>query len=129
MLAGVLAALVYGFAPDLPARMARAAFTAIAFDAPKPPPPAKPEFVRAVSVQKSLSNPNVIISMIDGKPYRTLRRHLSTHGLSPEQYRERYGLKADYPMVAPNYAEKRRDLAKKIGLGRKPGAKRGGKAW
>ena len=77
----------------------------------------------AVTVRKSLSSPDHIISLIDGKPYKTLRRHLSGHGLTPEQYRERYNLKADYPMVAPAYAETRRDLAKKIGLGRKPGQK------
>ena len=77
----------------------------------------------AVTARKSLSNPDHIISMIDGKSYKTLRRHLSTHGLTPEQYRERYSLKADYPMVAANYSESRRAMAKKIGLGRKPGQK------
>ena len=79
----------------------------------------------AVSVRKSLSSPDHIISLIDGKPYKTLRRHLSRHGLTAEQYRERFGLKADYPMVAPAYAETRRDLAKKIGLGRKSGRTKG----
>jgi predicted transcriptional regulator len=82
-----------------------------------------PKHEPAVTVRKSLSSPDHIISLIDGKPYKTLRRHLSRHGLTPEQYRERYNLKADYPMVAPAYAETRRDLAKKIGLGRKPGQK------
>ena len=53
--------------------------------------------------------------------YKTLRRHLSGHGLTPEQYRERYNLKPDYPMVAEAYSEARRAMAKKIGLGRKPG--------
>ena len=81
------------------------------------------EFTPAVSVRKSLGNPAHIISMIDGKPYKTLRRHLSTNGLTPEQYRERYNLKADYPMVAPNYSESRRAMAHKIGLGRKAGEK------
>ena len=61
--------------------------------------------------------------MIDGKPYNTLRRHLATNGLTPEQYRERYNLKADYPMVSETYSESRRAMAKKIGLGRKPGTK------
>ncbi len=74
----------------------------------------------AVSVRKSLASPDHIISMIDGKPYRTLRRHLSGHGLTPEDYRKRYGLKDDYPMVAPSYSESRRAMAKTIGLGRKP---------
>jgi len=59
------------------------------------------------------------LSLIDGKPYKALKRHLRNHGLTPAEYRERFGLKADYPMVAPGYAEKRRDLAKAIGLGRK----------
>lgn len=81
------------------------------------------EYTPAVSARRSLSSKDHIISMIDGKPYKTLKRHLSTHGLTPVQYRERYGLKSDYPMVAENYAEMRRGLAKKIGLGRKPGTK------
>jgi predicted transcriptional regulator len=57
---------------------------------------------------------------VDGKPYKSLRRHLSKHGLTPDDYRRRYGLKADYPMVAPAYADQRREMAKKIGLGRQP---------
>ena len=79
------------------------------------------EFTPAVSVRKSLASKDHIISLIDGKPYKTLRRHLSTHGLTAEQYRERYNLKADYPMVAESYSLVRREMAKKIGLGRKPG--------
>ena len=79
------------------------------------------EYTPAVTARKSLANPDVIISMIDGKPYKTLRRHLSTNGMTPAEYRERYGLKADYPMVAATYSESRRAMAKKIGLGRKPG--------
>ena len=78
----------------------------------------------AVSVRKSLASKDHIISMIDGKPYKTLRRHLSSQGLTPEQYRDRYNLKSDYPMVAENYSTHRREMAKKIGLGRKPGEKR-----
>lgn len=81
------------------------------------------EYVPAVTPRRSLASPDHIISLIDGKPYKTLKRHLSGHGLTPAEYRERYGLKSDYPMVAANYAEMRRGLAKKIGLGRKPGAK------
>jgi predicted transcriptional regulator len=73
----------------------------------------------AVTVRKSLSSADHIISLIDGKPYKTLRRHLSGYGLTPEQYRERYNLKPDYPMVAPSYAEARRAMAKRIGLGSK----------
>jgi predicted transcriptional regulator len=80
---------------------------------------AKPEYTPAVSARKSLASRDHIISLVDGKPYKTLRRHLATHGLTPDQYRERYGLKADYPMVAPSYSETRKALAQKIGLGRK----------
>jgi predicted transcriptional regulator len=85
-------------------------------------PPAPVEKAEpAVTARKSLSSPDHIISMLDGKKYKTLRRHLSTNGLTPEQYRERFNLKADYPMVAASYSEARRAMAKKIGLGRKPG--------
>ena len=79
------------------------------------------EYTPAVSVRKSLASKDHIISMIDGKPYKTLRRHLATNGLTPDEYRARYGLKPDYPMVAETYSESRRAMAKKIGLGRKPG--------
>lgn len=72
-----------------------------------------------VSVRKSIADPNHIISMIDGKPYKMLRRHLSKQGHTPESYREAYGLPRDYPMVAPSYAAQRSELAKTIGLGRK----------
>lgn len=81
------------------------------------------DYTPAVSVRKSLASKDHIVSMIDGKPYKTLRRHLATHGMTPEEYRERYNLKADYPMVAESYSESRRAMAKKIGLGRKPGVK------
>lgn len=83
------------------------------------------DYTPAVSVRKSLASKDYLISLIDGKPYKTLRRHLAGHGLSPDEYRQRYGLKPDYPMVAENYSQARRDMAKKIGLGRKPGARRG----
>jgi predicted transcriptional regulator len=58
--------------------------------------------------------------MVDGKPYKMLRRHIAQHGYTPESYREAFSLARDYPMVASNYAEQRRALAHKIGLGRKP---------
>lgn len=76
----------------------------------------------AVTVRKSLASPEQIISLIDGKPYRMLKRHLATHGLTPDEYRTRYGLPASYPMIAPAYAAMRSEMAKKIGLGRKPKA-------
>lgn len=90
-----------------------------------PKEPAAPEFVPAVSVRKSLASRDHIISMIDGKPYALLKRHLKTNGLTPDEYRARYNLPADYPMVAPAYSEKRVELAKSIGLGSRG---RGGKA-
>jgi predicted transcriptional regulator len=79
--------------------------------------PEKP--TAAVTARKSLADPNVLISMIDGKPYSSLKRHVTGHGYTPESYREAFGLKPDYPMVAPGYSERRRDIAKKLGLGRK----------
>ena len=82
--------------------------------------PSKPQ--GAVTARKSLSNQDHTISMIDGKPYKTLRRHITRHGHTPESYRETYGLAKDYPMVAPAYAEMRRNIAQKIGLGQKRSA-------
>jgi predicted transcriptional regulator len=70
---------------------------------------------------RKLVHPDGIVSFIDGKTYKTLKRHLTSHGLDPRSYRDRYGLPADYPMVAPSYAERRSALAKAIGLGQ-PGA-------
>ncbi|MEI9850124.1 MAG: MucR family transcriptional regulator [Sphingomonas sp.] len=81
--------------------------------------PAEEEFTPAVTVRKSLASKDHIISLIDGKPYKTLKRHLSGHGLTPEQYRQRYNLKPDYPMVAESYSAARRAMAHKIGLGSK----------
>ena len=84
---------------------------------------AKPE--PAVSVRSSVKADH-IVCLECGQKMKMLKRHLSTdHGLSPEDYKARFGLAADYPLVAPDYAEKRRELAKKIGLGRKPGQRRG----
>ncbi|MEY4953638.1 MAG: hypothetical protein RL299_2062 [Pseudomonadota bacterium] len=81
----------------------------------------------AVSIRASIK-PDYIVCLEDGKKLKMLKRHLMTHySMTPDQYRARWNLPADYPMVAPNYAEKRRELAKKIGLGRKPGVKRGRK--
>ncbi len=79
----------------------------------------------AVSIRSSIK-PDYIVCLEDGKKMKMLKRHLMTaYNMTPDQYRERWGLPSDYPMVAPNYAEKRRELAKKIGLGRKPGQRRG----
>ena len=81
----------------------------------------------AVSIRSSVK-PDHIVCLEDGKKLKMLKRHLMTHyNMTPDQYRARWGLAADYPMVAPNYAERRRELAKSIGLGRKPGVRRGRK--
>ena len=80
-----------------------------------PLPEAKP----AVTVRKSVT-PDYLICLEDGKKFKSLKRHLRTHfNLTPEQYREKWGLPADYPMVAPNYATSRSKLAKNMGLGHK----------
>lgn len=94
--------------------------------APSEPPAEEPEptYEPAVSVRKSLSSRDRIISLIDGKPYMSLARHLKMHNLTPDQYRQRYGLKPDYPMVAPAYSEARRAMAMKIGLGGRAAAAR-----
>ena len=82
--------------------------------APEPQPePLKP----AVPVKKSVT-PDYIVCLEDGKKFKSLKRHLRTqYNVTPEEYREKWGLPPDYPMVAPNYAQARADLAKKMGLG------------
>ena len=90
-------------------------------DAPEPVDE-RPE--PAVSIRASVK-PDYIVCLEDGKKLKMLKRYLRTnYDMTPEEYRARWNLPADYPMVAPNYAAKRRELAKKIGLGRKPGARR-----
>ena len=80
-----------------------------------------------VSIRSSIK-PDYIVCLEDGKKLKMLKRHLMTHyNMTPEQYRQKWGLSADYPMVAPNYAEQRRTLAKSIGLGTKRRRTRGGK--
>jgi predicted transcriptional regulator len=84
----------------------------------------KAELVPAVSVRKSVT-PDSIICLEDGKKFKSLKRHLrTTYDMTPEQYRAKWNLPADYPMVAPNYAKARSELAKTMGLGqqRKKGA-------
>ncbi|CAA2160724.1 Transcriptional regulatory protein ros [Methylobacterium brachiatum] len=84
---------------------------ALAADVEKPSP---------AEIRKSI-RPDGLVSFIDGRSYKTLKRHLTSHGLDPRGYRDRYGLPADYAMVAASYAAQRSALAKSIGLGR-PGA-------
>ena len=86
-------------------------------------PEARPD--PAVSIRSSIKRDHVVC-LEDGKKMKMLKRHLMTdHGLTPDEYRARWGLASHYPMVAPDYADTRRELAKKIGLGRKPGQRRG----
>ena len=74
------------------------------------------ELPSAAQIRRSVTD-EALTSFIDGNSYKTLKRHLAAHGLTPEQYRSQYGLPADYPMVAPGYAAHRSALAKAIGLG------------
>ena len=76
----------------------------------------KEELHPPVPIKKSIT-PDFLISLEDGKRYKSLKRHLTGRGLTPEQYREKWGLPRDYPMVAPNYAKQRSELAKSLGLG------------
>ena len=82
--------------------------------APPAPEPEKP--TPPVPVRNTVT-PDHIISLEDGKPYQSLKRHLTTRGLSPDQYRQKWGLPHDYPMVAASYAAQRSELAKSLGLG------------
>jgi predicted transcriptional regulator len=89
--------------------------TALAGDEPAPT-----ELTPAVPIKKSVTD-DYIICLEDGRKLKMLKRHLMVaYGVTPEQYRAKWGLKSDYPMVAPAYARKRQELAIKIGLGRKP---------
>lgn len=76
----------------------------------------------AVTLRKSLASPDHILSMIDGKPYRTLKKHIGRHGMTPKTYRETFNLPDSYPMVAPAYSAQRSAMAKNLGLGRKSAA-------
>lgn len=83
--------------------------------------------IPAVPIRRSVT-PDYIICLEDGRKLKMLKRHLrSTFDMTPEEYRAKWGLPADYPMVSPNYATQRSEFAKKIGLGRKPGARKGKK--
>jgi predicted transcriptional regulator len=78
----------------------------------------EPKPIPAVSMKKSIT-PDFLISLEDGRPYKSLKRHLTRLGLTPQQYREKWRLPADYPIVARNYAARRSELAKSIGLGQR----------
>ena len=96
---------------DVHRALEQAAAPDVKDDAAEPKPP--------VSIKKSIT-PDYLICLEDGKKFKSLKRHLRTHfNLTPDQYREKWGLPADYPMVAPNYANSRSKLAKTMGLGQK----------
>lgn len=102
---------------DLPSLIQNVHLALTGLGQPAPAPEVKLE--PAVSVRASVK-PDYIVCLEDGKKLKMLKRHLMTHyQMTPEQYRAKWSLPADYPMVAPNYAEQRRTLAKKIGLGTK----------
>jgi predicted transcriptional regulator len=101
-------------ARDLPQLIASVHQTFGALLSPPPPEAEKP--IPRVPIKKSIT-PDHLISLEDGKPYKTLKRHLTRRGLTPAEYRTKWGLPPDYPMVAPNYAKQRSELAKSLGLG------------
>lgn len=105
---------------DLPHLIASTHAALAGLGGPPAPVVAEP-LVPAVPIRKSVT-PDAIICLEDGRAFKTLKRHLSTsYDMTPDQYRMKWNLPADYPMVAPNYAESRSALAKAIGLGRKAG--------
>jgi predicted transcriptional regulator len=99
---------------DLPNVIASVHAALQGLTAPKQTEPQRPE--PAVSVRKSIT-PDFLISLEDGRKYKTLKRHLGKLGMTPEEYRAKWELPVDYPMVAPNYAQKRSELARSSGLG------------
>lgn len=104
---------------DLPNLIAKVHAGFIGLQIPPEPEPVKLE--PAVSIRSSVK-PGYIVCLESGKKLKMLKRHLMTHyGMTPDAYRTKWGLPADYPMVAPDYAALRRSLALTIGLGRKPG--------
>ncbi|MBW4093299.1 MAG: MucR family transcriptional regulator [Proteobacteria bacterium] len=105
-------------APDALPALIQEVYRTLAGIGREPAAPERPQ--PAVPVKKSVFN-DYIVCLEDGKQLKMLRRHLKTaYDMTPEQYRERWGLPSDYPMVAPHYAQHRSSLAKKIGLGTKP---------
>jgi predicted transcriptional regulator len=103
---------------DLPGLIASIHAAIAGLSAPAPAPEAEKP-VPAVPIKKSVT-PDYIISLEDGRQYKSLKRHLTGRGLTPADYRAKWGLPRDYPMVAANYAARRSEMAKAIGLGRKP---------
>jgi predicted transcriptional regulator len=112
---------------DLPALIGAVQHALLTAGAAGAEPP-REELTPAVPLRRSVT-PDAIICLEDGKRFRSLKRHLTTHhGMTPQQYRERWNLPHDYPMVAPNYAAARSELARKMGLGQKRKAATAAKA-
>lgn len=112
-------------AADLPGLLTQVHAALTSLSAPVAASEESVEKATPAQIKKSIT-PDALISFLDGKPYKTLKRHLSTHGLDFETYRARYGLPADYPTVSANYSAARSALAKNLGLGqqrRKPAQK------
>ncbi|ACA20836.1 transcriptional regulator, MucR family [Methylobacterium sp. 4-46] len=101
---------------DLPSLISAVHTSLVRLRNPAPAEPEKP--VPLMPIKKTIT-PDFLISLEDGRQYKSLKRHLSTRGLTPEQYRQKWGLPPDYPMVAANYAAQRSELAKSSGLGRR----------
>lgn len=101
---------------ELPALLAGVHEALLKLASPAPAAPEVADKPTSAQVRKSIT-PDALISFIDGKPYKTLKRHLSRNGLTIEQYRERYGLPRDYPSTAASYSAQRSELARSLGLG------------
>lgn len=110
-------------AAELPGLLASVHGALAGLGQPAQPAEAPIEPLSAAQVRKSIT-PAGLVSFIDGKPYQMLRRHLTTHGMTPETYRARFGLPADYPMTAPTYVARRSEIARGIGLGQLSGTRR-----
>jgi predicted transcriptional regulator len=105
-------------AADLPGLISSVYASLTGLSAPAPAPEAEKP-VPPVPIKKSVT-PDYLVSLEDGKRYKSLKRHLAGRGLTPAEYRTKWDLPKDYPMVAPNYSAQRSELAKSLGLGRKP---------
>jgi len=105
-------------AGNLPELIASVHSAVVGLGAPPAPEPPTP----AVNPKRSVF-PDYIISLEDGRKFKSMKRHVGLLGMTPAEYRAKWGLPAGYPMTAPNYTAKRSELAKKAGLGRKPGTK------
>ncbi len=110
-------------AGELPALIAAIHAALTSLGQPIVPEEPEPERPTPAQIRRSITQ-EALISFVDGKAYKTLKRHLATHGLTPQAYRRRYGLPTDYPMVAPTYSEARSAIARGLSLGRKAAGER-----